>query len=62
MTQRPQSGAAPAAPTGYRWRKIHGLLTWRDIARRWRAVRYTRPGCRSPLPEDILPCWREARP
>lgn len=44
---------------GYRWRKAKGLLTWRDHARRWRALRFVPIGARAPLPESLLPVWLE---
>lgn len=45
---------------GYAWRKIHGLTTWRDAARHWRAQRFTPAGFRSPAPwvDCRLPSWR----
>ena len=44
----------------FAWRREHGLLTWRDVARLWRARRYVPEGCRSPLPESLLAHWQEA--
>lgn len=44
---------------GLAWRKARGLLTWRDHARHWRALRYVPPGALVPLPESLLPRWRE---
>lgn len=43
---------------GYAWRRARGLETLGDLARRYRAVRFLRPGALVPLPEDLLPRWR----
>jgi hypothetical protein len=46
---------------GPSWRRQHGLLTWRDMALEYSARRFIRPGALMPLPEDLLPAWREVR-
>jgi len=43
---------------GYAWRRARGLETWRDLARRWRVLRYTPPGCLCPLPESLIEALR----
>lgn len=55
--------ARPDSTTGgYRWRKLRGLLTISDHVRRYQARRYPRAMLgRLPLPDDLLPCWREVR-
>lgn len=60
-TERLTDAPLPIPVGGYRWRKARGLETWRDHARRWRALRYTPPGTLCPTPDSLLPCWREAR-
>jgi hypothetical protein len=56
LGERPQSTAtAGRVPIGsYAWRRARGLETWRDLSRRWRAVRFVRPGAMVPLPEDLI--------
>lgn len=44
-------------PGGRAWRRLRGLETISDLARRYRARRFTRPGALCPLPEDLLPRW-----
>lgn len=63
-SNRQRHGSAPrAAPSrvgGYGWRLASGLTTWKDEARRWRALRPTLAGCLCPLPDSPkLPRWRE---
>jgi hypothetical protein len=51
---------ASIIPGRHVWRKRRGLLTWADLARRYRAMRHPRGAYTTPLPEDLLPPWREA--
>lgn len=43
---------------GPAWRRQHGLLTWRELAREYAERRFIRPGALVPLPEDLIPGWR----
>ncbi|NEV64142.1 hypothetical protein [Thiorhodococcus minor] len=50
-------------PGSYRWRQLRGLLTIGDRVHEYQAIRYPRSILgRVPLPDDLLPCWREVRP
>ena len=52
-----------SAVGGPAWRRRRGLQTLADLAREYRARRYCRePGMLAPLPDDLLPAWREVRP
>jgi len=46
----------PVVVGGYPWRRERGLETLGD-----RALRFLRPGCLVPLPEDLLPRRRRER-
>jgi len=44
---------------GPRWRRERGLETIGDHVRRYLAQRHPRGSYRTPMPEDLLPAWRE---
>jgi hypothetical protein len=61
----PSATAAPVIPLAFAkrvggpwWRRQHGLLTWRELAREYAERRFIRPGALVPLPEDLIPGWR----
>lgn len=45
-------------PGGYQWRRDRGLLVLSDLVRAYRAIRCPRDAYFTPMPEDVLPCWR----
>lgn len=52
----------PSPPSGYHWRKAHGLLTIGDYMRRYRAARHPRGDYLIPMRDDLLPCWQSLGP
>ena len=62
-SNRPRNSTSfPEVIGGRTWRRRNGLETIGDRVLRWRAARYTPPGCLCPLPDSLLPRWQGVTP